>query len=1037
MTRNTSPRSLLLWGIAALSVGLASCSCEGSTVGQQPKMRASLSHDPTGEASFLLDFGEVVVGTSKELSVHLENVGNTLLALEAGAPEAPFSLSKSRALRIDVGGQDALGFRFEPGEEGEFSAIVELKSNERGGDRLRTLRLLGGAVEPRLRCTPSPLDLGRVRLSTTKAAEVRCVNELEIPLELRVVGFWGNDAQAFSVQVPGAEDGRVTLAPGAELSLPIVFRAASRGSNDATLLIEGSSGDTVAELGAHAEVVESDLLLPAACLDFGYVNLGERETRSLRIENVGDGPLIVRRLRLSEEDLTHFSVEADLPLELAAGEIGALEVTFHPQETGQRRAELAVVFDADGQTDTASGCLGGFGGGPLLVCREGPIDFGRVAVGFPVQLAFSCTNEGSAPEDGVVDPLMIDSILSTLDPPFEVEIRNEDESLGAKSRGYSIGESFQVQVRYGPRGEGFDAAEIVIESEAAPGGALHKPVSGEGVQLPPCEYAVVPPQLGFGIVAPGQEVRQSFGIRNELGTSCLISDLRLSDASSEAFEVDAIANYELRGFETLEIPVRFAPSRAGAQFNGEVQFQISSDEEARPSVPLRGASKDTCLTLEPNPLDFGKAAPGCSARQASLVIRNGCSTGVTLVATEINPSLGGDVFQVIGRPPAGTVIAPQRQERITLSFGPEEFGEAIAAVAVEVEAGEGVERYMGQLLGEGASDEFQTDVFNHVDRPKVDILWILDNSASMAPYQQTLRDNLSPFLAFANSQGVDYQIGVTTTGLDAVAGSCPGGVNGGEDGRLFPVDGILHGHPRILTGDTPDLDLAWGRNVRVGTCHNREYVFEAAKRALSPELLSASRSPLHNSSYDDGNLGFLRADAALSIIYVTDEREQSSDLSGWLPNQYLDYFRSIKGHHRPDQLRIHGITGPRRTSPDSCRAEDGDPMIDLIEETDGTWLSICTPINSEDWETGLRQMSTGAFGFQSAFRLRGTPTKRSGPGAATEADIEVAIDGRVAPHKVGGAEAWTYNPLTNSVEFSPFFVPERGAQIQVTYKLSC
>src|SRR5690606_994902 len=164
---------------------------------------------------------------------------------------------------------------------------------------------------------------------------------------------------------------------------------------------------------------------------------------------------------------------------------------------------------------------------------------------------------------------------------------------------------------------------------------------------------------------------------------------------------------------------------------------------------------------------------------------------------------------------------------------------------------------------------------------------------------------------FAIEQNVDFHLGVTTTGLTP-SGSCPGGFNGGENGRLFPS--VSEGRPRLLKPTMPKDELMnyFAQNVLVGTCHGTEPLLEAAKRALSDPWIN---TPLEQ----DGNMGFLRRSAALSIIGLTDEDDSDS------PDpvaDYVEFFRKLKPTHARDTVKIHMISGGET----SCSSDMGQAL---------------------------------------------------------------------------------------------------------------
>ena len=92
------------------------------------------------------------------------------------------------------------------------------------------------------------------------------------------------------------------------------------------------------------------------------------------------------------------------------------------------------------------------------------------------------------------------------------------------------------------------------------------------------------------------------------------------------------------------------------------------------------------------------------------------------------------------------------------------------------------------IHGEGTSVLEQTDTFFQREPEAVDVLFVIDNSGSMMDKQQAMAGAFDDFIRYATSQNIDYHIGTTTTGIKGSGGGwapCPGGVDGGEAGRLF------------------------------------------------------------------------------------------------------------------------------------------------------------------------------------------------------------------------------------------------------------
>jgi hypothetical protein len=242
------------------------------------------------------------------------------------------------------------------------------------------------------------------------------------------------------------------------------------------------------------------------------------------------------------------------------------------------------------------------------------------------------------------------------------------------------------------------------------------------------------------------------------------------------------------------------------------------------------------------------------------------------------------------------------------------------------------------LRGAGLSGVAMEDVFHQNGRPKADVLFVIDNSEEMTEALPTLANNLRPFLSFAQAQQIDFRIGVTTTGLEP-GGDCPGGVGGGEDGRLFPVDGAV----RFVTPETPDLEARWTANFQVGACRDGpNQILEAALRAATPPVADSADDPRHPEPAD-GNAGFLRPEAYLSVVAVTNR----PDTSPGTANGYFQALQDVKGYRNAHLFRFSAITGDGETgcARDAQTAAPGDRLLELVGKTGGgVFQSILWPL---------------------------------------------------------------------------------------------
>jgi hypothetical protein len=171
-----------------------------------------------------------------------------------------------------------------------------------------------------------------------------------------------------------------------------------------------------------------------------------------------------------------------------------------------------------------------------------------------------------------------------------------------------------------------------------------------------------------------------------------------------------------------------------------------------------------------------------------------------------------------------------------------------------------------------------------IEPQKLDILFLVDNSSSMADEQRQVATQLTAFIDEVRKGGgvaQDFNVGVITTSIYQNALRSSGASTYTEyptqSGKLQPVPdaagdgGVIlgTGTERVLTGEDPELISKFARLVQVGTGGSgQETPFEALRLAFLSDLASV---PLEQG----GNHGFLRDRARLLIVLVTDEDDCS------------------------------------------------------------------------------------------------------------------------------------------------------------------
>ena len=165
-----------------------------------------------------------------------------------------------------------------------------------------------------------------------------------------------------------------------------------------------------------------------------------------------------------------------------------------------------------------------------------------------------------------------------------------------------------------------------------------------------------------------------------------------------------------------------------------------------------------------------------------------------------------------------------------------------------------------------------------ISAQKTDLLFVIDNSGSMAEEQAAIATELPAFLEeLRREDGVaqDFRVGVITTSVylhAAINGREQFSVYNDQAGRLQPVpDGTGRATAeRYLESTDPQLLEKFRRLVRQGTQGSgQETPFEAVRLAVSPPLTGLPMA-------EGGNGGFLRDGARLLVVVVSDEDDCSS-----------------------------------------------------------------------------------------------------------------------------------------------------------------
>ncbi len=252
------------------------------------------------------------------------------------------------------------------------------------------------------------------------------------------------------------------------------------------------------------------------------------------------------------------------------------------------------------------------------------------------------------------------------------------------------------------------------------------------------------------------------------------------------------------------------------------------------------------------------------------------------------------------------------------------------------------------------------DVFNvTLSNPRVDILFLDDNSSSMEKDQLKLGQKFSSFITGLN--GVDWQIGVTTT--DCSTG--PYGICG----SLLPLTGATG---KVLSTATPNYE-----KVFLDTVYRPETVGCQARGdcpSSNEQALFASMTAMDKRASD--NAGFFRNDSDLAIVVLSDEDEKSNGPPSATQAQTAqDHFKGIWPSGK--KLSVYGIIiqPGDKTCLDSQVNEGGGfafygTLVDQWSKlTGGLTGSIC----DADYSSNLQNIGRQVRNISDSVELSKTP----------------------------------------------------------------
>ena len=441
----------------------------------------------------------------------------------------------------------------------------------------------------------------------------------------------------------------------------------------------------------------------------------------------------------------------------------------------------------------------------------------------------------------------------------------------------------------------------------------------------------------------------------------------------------------------------------------------------------------------PGEVKFAKTTVGCHSKTETITIYNTgkaplsiCNIALEACTVEFKLKSVPPIPACVGDG-GGIVLTQATPIKIQLVYAPQDTSKDGCSLIIESNDLD-TPALTVPLSGSGTYDDHQQDKFVQLSGQMVDVLFVVDNSGSMSDEQGSLSSNFGSFVGSASLWDTEYHIGVITTDMEegnAMAAKLCGGLGG-----------CKAENPRFVTNGNVD---DFKKNVKVGDFGSgTEQGLVAAQTALSLPLTGVQGDPPKTCTADADcgapakcitsvlspgkkicggwNAEFLREDATLEIVFVSDEEDQSAAALSF----YIDFFKSIKGFANENLFHAHAIVGDAGGCDGAGgSAAAGDRYAEVAKQTGGKFHSIC----DSNWAQKLQDIGSIVFGLKVQFFL-------SRPAIPETVVVKVGSSEATAAECATG---WEYQPDTNSILFDEDdpCMPQENDVILVDYDVIC
>jgi len=1029
-----------------------------------------------------LTFPDVTAGTDIGLDLTIKHTGSSgTLSLDKAYfdIETPdFTLDNFKPTKLEVNGKLELKVHYKAAKAGAKSLNLVIENNASDTKKRKLLVPIkvaaGGGF---LVINPDPVNFDSVPKGSTNDLDVSLNNTGTTVISVASVTVSGNQTEDFSVVEAPAKG--TPIEPMGSISVKVRYAPTGANPDTGTLgvVLEDGREKKALVLG---NAIEPEVNIIPGAVDFDWVSLGTQHTQELHIQNLGAAPLHVTGIEITNFPADHppytgVSLDSKGPFTIAPQADQTVKVSLDVQSgipnDGNPIAILRVANDDSDEGTVDVGVYAKTATCTLVVQPDDIVDFTYVGKNVKATRTVMLFNQGQ-------NPCKIAKAEITANPGKQYAFKGVFGPSSGQELVIDAQKSATFDVEFWAQSQpGAVKGELHLYSDDPSKPDWPLMLLATITEGATCKIQPAPPVLNFGVVGYGAKKALSMGFTNIGNGPCAFADkvvypcvapvpfpgfppqpatcsttgsgyfstgpisaklfnLGPGESGSILVQFNAPEDLGLFGDPNVLTPadgllwVKFSDVASGGFVN--VPPNVTSPADVSKAQPnLKANIGKTAVVVLPDSIDFGVITVGCKSKKGEINVFNTGTTEANITGVELQNCGPEVVFTDLPAiPKTGLPIKQSGPVTLKVQYGPQNTGVDNCQVVIHTDAGGGQD-FSVPLQGQGTNESDQTDTWVQGSGKKVDVLFVVDNSGSMGDNQSVLSANVQTFVTIADLWKNDYQIGVTTTDID----------KGGDKGKLAVMSGGYGPSDRIITPKTTPSPTGMFSKLAIqgedgsGT----ERGFQAAQLALTTPLIFDAKKactadtdcsapstcvvgPDGKKGCGGWNRGFLRKDAGLEVVILSDEEDQSdADITF-----YINFFYSIKGPANKNLFHLHAIVGNAQkgcTGAGNNSADAGDKYIEVANATGGKVGSIC----DSSFANVLKSIGNIAFGLTVQFFLSRTPDPDT---------ITVTVDGQACQ---AGANSWSYDAATNSVTFveGGSCMPKEGQTLSIHYETLC